>query len=195
MTDTISDVDDVPERDGRALQQLGEPGHGVMAALRARRRRRATTCTISAHAMHADDVRAGEDRGGHGGGGRPVALVRPAAVRSAAVRNDLREGPTSSGRPSAGKPIELRPARSSCVRPVFAKPKPGSMTRRSQRHAVTDGALDAALQLARHVMRRHRRSRASHTCRASVRACASARAPRRARATTAPEARHHTPAH
>ena len=38
--------------------------------------RRATTCTISRDVVHADDVRAEQDGGGHGRGGAPHALAR-----------------------------------------------------------------------------------------------------------------------
>ena len=115
----------VPERDGRTLEELGKPGHFTVPECRvagssggAGRRARARGarcpagesrgCAVARiasatgtdvdhlrHAVHAHDVSAGQDRGRDGGGGRPVTFGGRTST-GGDVRKDLRDGPTEA---------------------------------------------------------------------------------------------------
>ena len=137
------------------------------------------------HPVDADDVRAAEDGGGHGGGGRPVARLGGQRTGRRAVRNDLRDGPTSIGQPSSANRLEAR-QRGQALCGALGEAEAGVDDDAGRRVMPAPSARSTARCRSRRPRRRRRCTRRGRTCRASARACASARRGAPAAATSAP---------
>ena len=155
------------------------PGHACLSNLL----RHADHLRHLGHRVHADDVRAGEDRGGDGGGRAPVALGRgPAADRRRAGTTCATARRAPDGRAPPRIPAVV-PAHHNCAPAVWQTRRPGSTISRSIGTPASVARWMLLAQLADHLRDDVVVDRLGVHRRSSGRACASGPARRRVSAT------------